>query len=480
MNVYQLFSACRWCIVAGYLALSWLCAVNTGCANIVPPMGGPKDSLPPFLMLSRPADSSTKFTGKKISLEFNEYVQLDRLTEQLIVSPTPQSPPLVSAKLRNINITLTDSLESNTTYAFDFGDAIRDVNENNVLKQFSYVFTTGDQLDFHTFSGTVVLAESGKKDSTLVVLLYANLDDSAVVKEKPRYVTRLNNQGRFTFRYLPKGTFRVYALKDESGSRKYLSEKQLFAFADAPVAINDSTLPLTLYAYAEQDEKKGTDATPARLPGARSVSQEKQDKQLRFSHNLENGELDLLQPLVFDFRPAPLRQFDSARLSFTDEQYNPIPTYRIALDSSRTRLSLTHQWKENTAYHIIVQRECLTDTAGRQLAGTDTLDFRTKKKEAYGSVQLRFRNLDLTQKPVLQWVQNDQVVFAQPLSNNQFNAPLFKPGDYALRILFDVNGNGKWDPGQFWINRKQPERVLAVERKVTVKPNWDNEIDITL
>ena len=475
----KIFRTTHWLGLGGCWLMGYLLVLDTGCANIVPPMGGPRDSLPPFLLQGRPADSSTRFTGKKIILEFNEFVELDRITEQLIMTPTPKMAPEVSARLRTVNITIKDTLEPNTTYAFDFGDAIQDVNERNVLKGFSYVVTTGEAIDSFRLSGTVTLAETGKADSTLMVLLHAKMDDSAVVKEKPRYVTRVNNKGQFTFRYLPKGQFRLYALKDESGSRKYLSAQQLFAFADAPVAIDDSTQPVRLYAYAEPEEKKPTAAAP-RTPGARPAAPEKQEKLLRVTNNLENGELDLLQQLEFTFKQAPLKNFDSSQLAFSDEAFRPITAYRIVLDTSGSRLTLEYNWKENTEYHIIVNPSAMTDTAGRQLAKTDTLIFRTRKKEAYGSVRLRFPKLDLSQKPVLQFIQNDKVVYTHVFSSTQFSTPLFKPGDYEMRILLDANGNGQWDPGNFWKDRKQPERVLAVDRKLTIKANWDNEIDITL
>ncbi len=95
-------------------------------------------------------------------------------------------------------------------------------------------------------------------------------------------------------------------------------------------------------------------------------------------------------------------------------------------------------------------------------------------------VRLRFINLDLTKNPVLLFVQNNTVKFSYPFSSRDFYAKLFLPGDYDLRILFDDNKNGVYDPGEFFGKHIQPEKVISVPRKVTVKANWDNEIDITL
>src|SRR6266542_4317177 len=92
--------------------------VQTGCANIIPPTGGPRDSLPPRLLAVRPPDSAKNFTGKKIVLEFDEYVQLDNVQENLLVSPVPKLIPTVDSKLRTVTVTVRN-LES--TVGINFG-----------------------------------------------------------------------------------------------------------------------------------------------------------------------------------------------------------------------------------------------------------------------------------------------------------------------------------------------------------------------
>jgi uncharacterized protein (DUF2141 family) len=95
-------------------------------------------------------------------------------------------------------------------------------------------------------------------------------------------------------------------------------------------------------------------------------------------------------------------------------------------------------------------------------------------------VNIRLRNLDAARNPVLQFLQNDQVVFSAPVKTGTFSSRLFNPGEYDLRILYDINGNGKWDPGQFSTIKRQPELTQSVSRKITVKPAWDNVFDISL
>ena len=121
------------------------------------------------------------------------------------------------------------------------------------------------------------------------------------------------------------------------------------------------------------------------------------------------------------------------------------------------------------------------DSAGRKLLKIDTIAFHTKKETDYGEVRLRFPNLDLTRNPVLQFVQGGTVKFSYSFYRNKiFRVQLFPPGEYDLRILYDKNRNGVWDPGQFFKKHLQPEIVRPIPKKFSVKANWDNEKDITL
>src|SRR4029077_15730572 len=104
---------------------------------------------------------------------------------ELIVSPVSKTEPLVDVHLRTVTIRIKDTLQPNTTYSFNFGKSIKDVNEGNILKNFTYVFTTGTYIDSAELSGNVIVAATGKADSSLIVMLHRKLDDSAVIKEKP-------------------------------------------------------------------------------------------------------------------------------------------------------------------------------------------------------------------------------------------------------------------------------------------------------
>lgn len=460
--------------------------VQTGCANIIPPSGGPRDSLPPQIVNLRPADSTRNFAGKRIVMEFDEFIQIDNIQENLLVSPVPKINPTVDSKLRTLTVTIKDTLQPNTTYTLDFGNAIKDINEGNILKNYTYMFSTGPSIDSLSVSGKVIIAETGKTDSTLIVMLHTSFDDSAVIKEKPRYVARVKADGSFAFRNLPLDTFALYALKDEGGQRRYLAKSQLFAFMDSTVMPKVSPEPVTLYAYTEKEEdtaKTSKPATPAPAkgkPGGAEAKKAEADKRLRIETNLSNNELDLLGSNLELRFANPLKNFDSTKVRFLGEKFDTITSYHYVRDTSNRKITLVHNWTPNTAYNLILDKNFAEDTAGRKLSKNDTLEFRTKKTSDYGLVRLRLLNLDLSRNPVLMFIQGDQIKFSYPLTSREFNATLFTPGEYDLRILYDENKNGVWDAGQFFGKHRQPEKVLPISRKMNVKANWDNIVDITL
>lgn len=450
-----------------------------GCAVMVPPTGGPRDSIPPRLVNVAPHDSALNFTGNRIVFNFDEYVDLDNPLQNILISPTPKINPIIDRKLRTVNIKLKDTLQPNTTYFLDFGKSIKDVNEGNVLKNFSYVFSTGPYIDSMELGGKVIVAETGKKDSTLIVILHKNLDDSAVVNERPRYTTRVDSTGSFRFHHLAPGTYNLFAMKDEGGSKRYLSKSQLFAFNDKPVVIKQQNEPITLYAYSEKEEVK--------KPSAKTTApakKEEKEKRLVVKTNISNGELDLLDSLKIQFQ-VRLKSFDSAKVHFQDGMFKDIPSYVMTKDTTDKKLFIVAKWLPDSPYHLILEKDFAEDSLGRKLLKADTISFRTKKESDYGEVRLRFRNLDLDKNPVLQFVQSNEVRFYYPLATTQFTKKLFVPGDYDLRILYDDNKNGIWDPGDFFGKHKQPEKVepvpIKTKKKVfTVKANWENDLDITL
>jgi hypothetical protein len=462
--------------LAGLAALVFLLVQQTvllsGCAQIGAPTGGPKDSLPPQLVGANPSLKSVNVTGNRITLSFNEYVEVKEAFTNVLVSPLPKNSPVVDFRLKTVTVRLKDTLLPNTTYSINFGNAIVDVNEGNALKDFTYVFSTGPRIDSFKLGGKVLLAETGKVDSTMMALLYRNAPDSAVEKRRPDYMTRLNGDGTFTFVNLPAGRFKLYALKDSDGSKSYTSKTEAFAFADNDIVVADSTPATTLYAYSEQKDNRNN-----RSEGSGNAAPAN-DKRLRYNQSLENGQQDLLGKLVLSFNRR-LTKVDTGFIVLADTNYQPVGGAKAVLDSSGKNFTIAHAWQPSGAYCLLVNNRLAQDSAGNQLTKADTLRFTAKKEEDYGKLTLRFKQLDTALHPVLQFVQGENIFFTHRITGPEATWPLFRPGEYELRILYDTNRNGQWDPGSYQ-QKRQPERSVPLSQKLGIRANWENERDINL
>jgi hypothetical protein len=449
-----------------FISAIYLVSANgAGCAQIGAPTGGTKDTLAPKLVKALPDEKTIHFKGNKISLTFDEYVEVQDVQKNVLVSPLTKNNPQIDSKLKTITIKFKDSLLPNTTYAINFGNAIKDVNEGNPFTGFTYVFSTGNSIDTLSLSGKLLMAETGKVDSSLVAMLYRNTSDTAVQKLKPDYMAFVKGDGSFTFNNLPAGNFNLFALKDTDGSKTYNSKKEAFAFNEKPISIDKINSTFALMAYAEEKEK----------PAPPAVA--KVEKKLKYSSNLFSARQDLLSNLELSFN-NPLMIFKPAEIILTDTNYKPINAI-ISVDSTSKIISLKTIWTEDFNYRLLINKDAVADSAANRLAKNDTLRFTTKKESEYGNLIIRFNNIDLTKKPLLQFIQADEIKESYPLSSKEWNKKLFEPGEYELRILYDENGNGKWDAGSYQ-KKKQPEKVTAIPQKISVRNNFDNEKEISL
>jgi hypothetical protein len=454
----------------------------SSCANILPPSGGLRDSLPPRLISAFPKDSAVNVKTKTIQLVFDEYITLQSAFSNLVVSPLPTIAPQVDSKLRTITIKLKDTtMETNTTYSFNFGNAIQDVNESNIAKNFIYAFSTGPKMDYNTYSGKVIIAETGKAPAdsgSVIVVLHRNLNDTAVAKDNPRYYATLNGRGEFMFHNLPEGNFAVYVVSNRF-TKKYTDSTDMFAFRNTPVAIGPNTPRDTLYAYEEAKRRTAGSLSGGSSAIKPAVGARTDDKRLRYTADIELGVQDILSPLKLTFN-RKLFSFDSTKISLYDTGYNLLKGYSVSLDSLRRTVSINYNWKESSFYRILIAKDAMADTIGTTLAKIDTIRLATKKETDYGSIRIRFVNLDLSKNPVLQIVLNDKIIDSIPLTSPDFQRKLFRPGSYDMRILYDANKNGKWDPGRFPTNKHQPETVFLIPRPLTIRSNWDNDVTVVL
>jgi hypothetical protein len=468
-------------LLAGLL----LCIIWTGssCANIIPPTGGPKDSLPPVMLNATPKDSTLGFNNKKVTLSFDEYVTVDNPTENVVVWPNPKVQPEITSRLRTVTVNLKDTLEPNTTYTINFGKSLKDVNEGNADTAFRYVFSTGTRLDDNQLKGKVTIAQTGKIDSTLIVVLQQNLNDTAIQKLPPRYYTKLDSRGNFYFYNLPADSFNVFALPNDY-TKRYDDSTKLFAFLNQPVYLSNTGSSINLYAYAEVKAEEKKTALPSASNNVPKKGPKKiQDSTLKIvTTSLEAERQDFLRSLELTISDT-LKVIDSSKFHLTDTNYQPLPGLRLTLDSTATKIAVSYQWKANTDYVLTLDSNAIADSSGRILAGNDTLRFSTLKESDYGSLRIRFQNLDTALHPVLQLIQNEAIVQSIPLTSYEYYQKFVRPGDYELRMLYDTNRNGIWDPGSYK-ERRQPEVVRTIATrdagKVTVRANLDKEENIGL
>jgi hypothetical protein len=445
-----------------------------GCANIVPPSGGPRDSIPPYAVYAKPKDSSTNIAPKEILISFNEYINTNALQEQLIVSPNIKNNPLIDQRLNMLRVRLSDSLNTNTTYSFQFGNAIRDVNENNIVQNYTYVFSTGNQIDTGKLYGKVQIAETGLVDSTLIAVLHPVENDSAIYNDKPNYYTRINGQGIFEFKFLPAKDFNIYIVPNDYNKR-YDDSTKLFAFLNSSVNPTQTKDSIQLYAFeaAPKKEKK-----PATAVGAKNVK--KQSPVLKYNSNLEGKEKDILSPLTLNFE-TPVRLNDSFNISITDTNLVQQEGLMALINAqNKQQVELDFPWEANTDYKLVLPQKSIQDTLLNFLVKVDTIRFKTKPESSYGTAILRINGFQQFEHPVLLLIQDQKVKFSYPITQNVLRIALLPPGDYQLKLLSDANQNGRWDTGKFMGRKIQPELVRNLKLILNIRSNWDNEMNLIL
>ena len=217
------------------LSLLLLLLFFSSCANRgIGPQGGPKDTIPPRMVKEQPLNQSVNFHGKKIEITFNEYLQLDNIQQNLLVSPPQQVSPIVKAVGKKVTVEMQEDLIDSTTYTLDFGNAICDYTEKNPLRGYVFAFSTGDRIDSMEVYGRVANAEDLNPVSGLMVGLQANLHDSAFSTLPFTRVARSDSLGEFGIQNLRNGVYRLYALQDQSRDFLYQPGEGL-AFSDSLV-----------------------------------------------------------------------------------------------------------------------------------------------------------------------------------------------------------------------------------------------------
>lgn len=224
--------------LAGPLAFLLVVAASQSCANTKQgPVGGPKDTIPPVIVGINPDVPMLNFPIQKgkISLTFNEYVQLKNQYQEIVLSPPTKKRPIAKIKKKSVVVSFDDTLKANQTYSISFGNAISDVNESNPFNGYVIDFSTGDSIDSLILSGTVMDYATLLPLKGVYVALYTNPTDSCVVKDLADAATRSDDWGYFCFRGLKGVPYAIYAWEDKNNNQLYDRGGELAGFCDSTI-----------------------------------------------------------------------------------------------------------------------------------------------------------------------------------------------------------------------------------------------------
>ncbi|MCF8464547.1 MAG: Ig-like domain-containing protein [Flavobacteriales bacterium] len=204
-----------------------------GCAQQVAPTGGPKDETPPKILSETPANLSTDFNSNQIVISFDEFIQLQSPAEQVVISPPMLQSPSYQLKNKSLVVKFEQELSPNTTYTINFGEAIRDNNEGNILANYTYVFSTGAHLDSMQVKGKLIDAVTGEAEKDALVMLYKIDNDSLPIDTIPDYFTRSLEDGSFLIKYIGNQPYKIFALKDENANYRFDVREEKIGFLDS-------------------------------------------------------------------------------------------------------------------------------------------------------------------------------------------------------------------------------------------------------
>lgn len=496
------------------------------------------DTIPPVVLSSSPKNFSTHFDEREIKINFDEYIKLKNINQNLIISPPmenmPDLLPMGMAR-KNIIIKLKDTLKPNTTYSFNFGESIIDNNEGNVLPQFKYVFSTGDFIDSLKVTGTIRSAGQLNPDNFVSVMLYdaETFTDSTAYREKPLYVTNtLDSLTSFSLENIKEGTYYLIALKDKNNNYKFDPAQEKIAFIEEPITLPTAqTFDLNLF----KSEEKFKASRPSQIsenkwylpysgtidslsisirdgeqtiPHTYTFLQNKDSLQLWFPKieadsllvEVENQEFSE----VFTIRPrTKMKSIDTLSVSakqtstldlrdlFTLQTTTPVASVEEGLISiidkdslpvtyttqnliKEQKLLFDFEKKELDTYSVSLLPGAITDFFGHQ---NDSLFYqvKTKEKTDYGNLTVV---LDGVKRfpVILELLDNKENVLVTAYSKEETKIifELLPPKIYLMRLIYDDNQNGKWDSG-YYFDRRQPEEVIYYPEEIDVRANWDIE-----
>lgn len=417
-------------------------------------------------------------------------MEIKDLENNLQLSPLLAINPTIETYGKRVEIKIVDSqLAPNTTYKIALGNALVDNREATPYPDFVYTFSTGAYFDSLTLHGDVIDAVTGKPDTAALVVLYQEGEpDSAVVRKKPFYATKVDASGHFSFSALPQRPFNIYAIQETNNNYIYDYGVEKIGFLDHKVipAINDDS-SYTFYLFNDYLDTASISNEDTTVTSKKSFSQRSAKPQAgakgknnigyRVNADTTNREarsFELTQPLVIDLF-TEISSLDTGKvyLSYENGAIEVEAVQKVAVDSGKIKLST--QWQPDKIYTLRLVKGWAKDTSGNELSPGKYF-FRTKREDDYGTLKLHISSQYFGEQFVLFVYSQADSIYQKPITDTLITIPLLKPGNYGMRIIRDENKNGKWDAGNFFA-KKQPENVIPYSAEIILKAGWENEID---
>jgi uncharacterized protein (DUF2141 family) len=508
------------------------------CALIVAPTGGPKDITPPVVLKESPPNKSTSFNEKKITIRFDEYVQLQNPDDQIVISPPVDTKPQFEISGKSIVVTFRSSLKPNTTYTINFGNSIIDNHEANILGNYSYTFSTGPAIDTLSIRGNVLHAFNNKPEKALSICLYPvdSFTDSTIFKQRPFYFTKTTETGSFVLTNLPEGSFRLVVFKDDNKNLKY-DKNEILGFKREIIHTNDTAPIPTIFVFQPDpyavnhvldtfSKESGKFSFVVYKPNVKirpslpatyytwvKKGKDEIDSILLFSSEWNNTD-SVYFTLAADSKPFMLKPWRNSKLNKLettlkkDVELNDSititfnhPYKDIVTDTSRIRLKedtvfvkpvfiksaeketfkIYYPWKEKTRYALEIRDSAVTDIFG-QYSKREKLTWTTKTLKDYSTLTLSFIPPGDKDTYIAQIIDEAETkiyrefILTGPLTTN---LEYILPGRYRIKIIRDTNGNGKWDNGDYQ-QQIHPEKVFYYPELLTLRAYWDLEQTIDL
>lgn len=513
-------TSCRFLFFISFIIL------GVSCARTGRPEGGPKDEDAPLFVTAKPPYESINFNKKEIKLTFNEFVKLKDINKQFVVSPPMKSPPLISPQgsaSKEIKIEIIDTLQLNTTYIFNFGNAVEDNNEGNKLENFKYVFSTGDYIDSLTTSGSIKDAQLIETPRNINVLLYridTAFTDSIVYKKKPNYITSTLDTTNFQFTNLRKGKYLMIALKETINDYIFDPETDKIGFITDTIQLPRDTIiskPIILFKEVLPYEfKRAKEITKGKIEFGfvgnaknlkvnllskvsdtfKSVSKFMMDKDtlnywftpidvdsLNFTVSnkefidtvtvkLRKKKLDSLEvsastQSVLHFKDTfflksnnPIIRIDTTKITLFDKDTLAV-NFKTLVSKKENKISFIFDKKPKEKYSFKAFPDAFNDVFGIK---NDTLSygFSTKEIDDYGRISINVNNVSSKNLIIelLSGKGQEGVIERQFISTStKVVFDLLEPKKYTIRAIVDENKNNKWDTGSY-LKKRLAERII--------------------